>query len=192
MFCNESSPRGDTIATPTSRIVWNPSSMHFIPPLTQATECTRFEILRLFQSALSLPGERVRQDPSWQPGPAQLTANPRTIEDALEAKMAQYLRDNFISTGPDLSAYVLKQTFIMLVQSFVASGDLPESALTFKCSIIYMKKFLKRNGLSFRRARSCRRSNLDDQEDTVFVFLFHISLEIFGLTKMVNFDKSSW
>jgi hypothetical protein len=78
--------------------------------------------------------ERVRQDPSWRPDPARFTANPRAIEDALEAKMAQYLQDNFVSMRRDLSTHVLKQTLIMLVQSFVASGDLPESALNFRCS----------------------------------------------------------
>jgi transposase len=136
--------------------------------------------------------ERTRQDSSWPPDPARFTANPRAIEDALETKIMQYLRDNFISTGLDLSTYVLKQTLIMLVRSFVASGDLPESALNFKCSIPYMRRFLKSNGLSFRPARSCRRSNLDNQEESEFAFFFHVSLEIFGSTAMVNFDESSW
>jgi hypothetical protein len=67
--------------------------------------------------------ERVRQDPSWRPDPARFKANPRAIEDALEAKMAQYFRDNFISMGLGLSTYVLKQTFIMLVQ-FCTQQDL--------------------------------------------------------------------
>jgi hypothetical protein len=106
--------------------------------------------------------------------------------------MAQYLRDNFISMGLDLSTYVLKQTLIMLVQSFVASRDLPESALNFKFSTALMRRFLKRNGLNFWRARSCRRANLDDQEESEFVFLLHISAEIFGPTAMIYFDKSSW
>jgi hypothetical protein len=86
----------------------------------------------------------------------------------------------------------LKQTLIMLVPSFLASGDLLESALNFKCSTTYTKRFLKRNGLSFRRARPCRRLNLDNQEESEFVFLFHISLEIFGPTATVHFDESSW
>jgi hypothetical protein len=85
--------------------------------------------------------ERVRWDPSWRPNPARFTANPRAIEDALEAEMGQYLRDNFISMGLKVSTYVLKQTLIMLVQSFVASGDLPESALNFKCSTTYVRRF---------------------------------------------------
>jgi hypothetical protein len=85
--------------------------------------------------------ERVRQDASWPPDPPRFTANPRAIEDALEAKMAQYLRDNFFSMRLDLSTYVLKQTFIVLVQSFVASGDLPEPALNFNCSTTYVKRF---------------------------------------------------
>jgi hypothetical protein len=94
--------------------------------------------------------------------------------------------------GLDLSTSVLKQPLIMLVQSFVASGDLPEPAPNFKCSTTDMRRFVKRNGLSFRRARSCRRSNLDDHEESKFIFLFHILLEIFGPTTTVHFDKSSW
>jgi hypothetical protein len=94
--------------------------------------------------------------------------------------------------GRDLSTYALKQTLIMLAQSFVASGDLRESALNFTCSTTFMRRFLKRNGLSFRRNRSWRRPNLDDQEESEFVFLFHISFEMFGPIAMVNFDESSW
>jgi hypothetical protein len=55
-----------------------------------------------------------------------------------------------------------------------------------------MRRFLKRNGLSFRRARPSRRPNLDESEVTEFIFSFHISLEIFGPTALVNFDESSW
>jgi hypothetical protein len=106
--------------------------------------------------------------------------------------MTQYLRDNFISMGIDLSTYVLKQMLIMLVQSCVAAGDLPESALNFKCLTIYMRRFFKKHGLSFRRACSCSRPDLNDQEVSEFVLLFHISLEIFGPTAMVNFGESSW
>jgi hypothetical protein len=35
-----------------------PFSTYFIPCLTQATECARFEIVRMVQSAHSIPGER--------------------------------------------------------------------------------------------------------------------------------------
>jgi hypothetical protein len=99
------------------------------------------DITNVTISSLDTWRERVRQNPSWRPDPARFTANPRAIEDALEPKMAQYLRDNFISMGLDLSTYILKQRLIMLVQSFVAYGDLLESALNFKCSTIDMKRF---------------------------------------------------
>jgi hypothetical protein len=105
--------------------------------------------------------------------------------------MAQYLRDNFISMRFDLLTYILKQTLIMLVQFFVAPGDLPESALNFKSSTTYVRRFLKGNGSSFRRARLYRRSHMDDQEESEFVFLFHIPLDVVGLTAMVNFDESN-
>jgi hypothetical protein len=55
-----------------------------------------------------------------------------------------------------------------------------------------MQRFLKRNDLSFQRARPSRRPNLDESEVTEFIFSFHISLEIFGPTAIVNFDESSW
>jgi hypothetical protein len=79
----------------------------------------------------------------------------------------------------------------MPTQSHVASGNLLESALNFKCSIMYVRRFLKRNGLSFRRARPSRRPNLNESEVTEFIFSFQISLEIFGPTALVNFDESS-
>jgi hypothetical protein len=55
-----------------------------------------------------------------------------------------------------------------------------------------MRRFLKKNALSFRRVRSWRRPNLDDQEESEFVLLFHISFEMLGPTAMVNLDESSW
>jgi hypothetical protein len=64
--------------------------------------------------------------------------------------MAQYLRDKFIAMGLDFSTYLLKKTLIMVVQPLVASGGLPKWALNFKCSTTYMRRFLKRNALSFR------------------------------------------
>jgi hypothetical protein len=114
------------------------------------------------------------------------------VDDDIETMIAQYLRDNFVCLRKDFSIYTLKQTLLMLTQSHVSSGNLPESALNFKCSTTHMRRFLKRNGLSFRRARPSRRPNLDEPEVTEFIFSFHIFREIFGQTALVSFDESSW
>jgi hypothetical protein len=80
----------------------------------------------------------------------------------------------------------------MLSHGFLASGDLPSAPLNFKCSGIYVRKFLKRTGLSFRHGQPIRRPALDKEECDDFILSIHISLEIFGREAVVNFDESSW
>jgi hypothetical protein len=114
------------------------------------------------------------------------------LDDQHEAAMAADIIDNFVSLGKDLSTLALRQTLPTLVHSYVATGGLPESALNFKCSTTSLTRFLKRNGLSFRRGRPCRRPDIDEEETEQFTITFHMSLEIFGLGAMVNFDESNW
>jgi hypothetical protein len=114
------------------------------------------------------------------------------LDDQHEAPMAAYIIGNFVSLGKDLSTLALRQTLLMLVHSYVANGRLPESVPNFKCSTTSVARFLKRNGLSFRRARPCRPPDIDEEEVEQLTITFHISLEIFGLGAMVNFDESSW
>jgi hypothetical protein len=37
------------------------------------------------------------------------------MDDDIEIMMAQYLRDNFVSLGKDLSIYTLKRALLMLI-----------------------------------------------------------------------------
>jgi hypothetical protein len=106
--------------------------------------------------------------------------------------MATYLNDNFIAIGRDLSAETLRQTLTLLIHGFVAEGLLPESALNFKCSNKYARRFLKRVGLSFRRGRPRRRPDLDEDECFLFLCSFHLVMSIFPPSAIVNFDESSW
>jgi hypothetical protein len=106
--------------------------------------------------------DRMKEEPTWRPSALRFQANPGIMDDDIETMMAQYLLDNFVSLGKDLSIYTLKRTLLMLTQSYAASGTLPESALIFKCYTTYMRRFLKRNGLTFRRARPSRQPNLDE------------------------------
>jgi transposase len=136
--------------------------------------------------------ERIQHDATWRPTPDRFRKNPRAFPDELEELMATYVKDNFVSPGRDLSMAVLKQTLLMLVQSYVASAQLPESALEFKCSTTYVRRFLRRNGLSYRRARPARRPEIDENEVEEFTVSFYASYEVFGPPAIVNFDESSW
>jgi hypothetical protein len=134
----------------------------------------------------------LKHDPKWHPQTSRFHNNPRSIEDELEAEMASYIRDHFVSLGNDLSTLALKQTLTMLVHGFVACHKLPATALNFKCSTTYMRRFLKRTGLSFRHARPARRPVLDESECDDFLFAFHLSLDVLGRSAVVNFDESNW
>jgi hypothetical protein len=97
---------------------------------------------------------RVRQHPSWRPDLAQFTANPGAIEDTLEAKMAQSLRDNFISMRFDFSTYVLKPR-----------GDQKVIIIAFGERII----FLGLIGLSALREATAVRSRLSARTTTHYL-----------------------
>lgn len=135
---------------------------------------------------------RVRHEPEWRPQSIRFQSNPRAIEDPIEIEMAAYIRANFVSLGNDLSTASLKRTLTMLVHGLVACGRLPPTALNFKCSTTYMRRFLKRTGLSWRHARPARRPVLDEDECRDYVFYLNMSLEVLGRAAVVNFDESSW
>jgi transposase len=135
---------------------------------------------------------RIRHDRDWRPRSTRFTENPRLFDDAIEARMATYLHDNFIATGRDLPPSTLRQTLLFLVQGFIAEGLLPESAFNFKCSYKFASRFLRRTGLSFRRGRPCRRPELDEDECFEFLVSFYVSVSTHPLSAIVNFDESSW
>jgi hypothetical protein len=135
---------------------------------------------------------RIAQDKNWRPGNERFRDNPRLFDDAIESQMATYIDENFIVLGRSLTMSILQQTILMLVHNFVATGDLPEAALAFKCSTKFVRRFLKRNGLSFRRGRPTRRPELDENECFDFLVSFHLSLMMWPPSVIVNFDESSW
>jgi hypothetical protein len=75
--------------------------------------------------------DRVKEEPKWRQSAVRFQANPRSMNEDIETMMAQHLRDNFVFLGKDLSICALKRTLLMLTQSYVASGNLPELALNF-------------------------------------------------------------
>jgi transposase len=136
--------------------------------------------------------KQVKQQNDWRPTARRFHSNSRLLDDATELQIATFLRGTFISQGRDLSVNALRQQILMLVHDLVSTGKLPESKLHFKCSTTYMTRFLRRNGLSFRRGRPSRRPALDDDECFEFLVEFHVSLMSFATSAIVNFDESSW
>jgi hypothetical protein len=57
----------------------------------------------------------------------------------------------------------------MLVQDLIAQQILDENLLNFKCSARFMSNFIRRMGLSFRKARPQRRPAIDDNECAQFL-----------------------
>jgi hypothetical protein len=78
------------------------------------------------------------------------------------------------------------------LHSMVAEGFLDDSALNFKCSNHFLSAFLRRQNLSFRRARSARRPPFDDQECAMFVIQVAKASKEYSESNILNFDESNW
>jgi hypothetical protein len=135
---------------------------------------------------------QVRRQNHWRPLARWFTSNPQMFDDATEARIAAFIREHFISQNRDLSLSVLKHEILMLIHDLIVAGDVSESKLNFKCSTTFLRRFLRRHGLSLRRGRPSRRPNLDDDECFEFLIEFHVSMMSFATSAIVNFDESSW
>jgi hypothetical protein len=118
--------------------------------------------------------------------------NPRIISDAIEHQMANFLKDQFIAQSRPLNGVLLKREILAMVQSLVAQGVLPDTLLNFKCSYEFMKNFLKRNGLSFRKRRTRRRPNIDEDECDEYIRHLNFAYSNYPPDHIINTDESSW
>jgi transposase len=136
--------------------------------------------------------ERIRVDPDWRPSSSRSAQNARELPDEVEEIIASFLRINFISEGRPLTRTTLQPLVLMLVQDLVVQNVLDERHLAFKCSSHFLSRFLKRVGLSFRRARPERRPPIDDAECALFLSKLNGAFLRYPPDAILNFDESSW
>jgi hypothetical protein len=71
----------------------------------------------------------------------------------MEATLPDFVRLDFVSQCRALTGSTLRPLLLLLVQDLIAGGVLESQALDFKGLHLFTSNFLKRVGLSFRRAR---------------------------------------
>jgi hypothetical protein len=114
----------------------------------------------------------------------------RTLPDDAEALIAQFIRSNFVALGHGLDRPMLKSIVFMPIQSMVAKNLLLPTIFNFKWSNHFLNKFLRRRGLSFRRARAGRRPETDDEECAIFMVTLKKMARDFPEASIRNFDES--
>jgi hypothetical protein len=81
---------------------------------------------------------------------------------------------------------------LLLVQDLVVEGVLEPRALDFKSPYHFMSNFLRRVGLSIRRARVQRRPVLDEEECAHFMANLFAAHHPDPPSLIMNFDKPNW
>jgi hypothetical protein len=136
--------------------------------------------------------ERVRVDPTWRPSKEHFTENSRVFPDDIEETIANFIRINFVQPGRSLTRATLRPLILLLIQDLVAQTILPSSCLNFTCSYHFLSRFLRRVGLSFRKARAERRPAISDAECAVFMSDIFMAFRRYPPSNIVNFDESNW
>jgi transposase len=136
--------------------------------------------------------EKIRTDPEWRPSKEHFSSNPRLFPPDVETMLADFIRYHFVSEGRALTRPTLQPLLLLLVQDLVVEGVLEPRALDFKSSYHFMSNFLRRVGLSFRRARAQRRPVLDEEECAHFMANLIAAHHRYPPSSIVNFDESNW
>jgi hypothetical protein len=136
--------------------------------------------------------ERVRVDTTWRPSNEHFAENARVFPDDVEQTMANFVRINFVEPGRSLTRATLRPLMLLLVQDLVARSVLPEICLNFQCSYHFLSRFLRRVGLSFRRARAERRPAVNDEECALFMAQLLTAFQMYPPSNIINFDESNW
>jgi hypothetical protein len=116
----------------------------------------------------------------------------RALPDEAEAIIVQFIRSNFVALGLGFDRLILKSIVLMFIHSMVAEGFLDDTALNFRCSNYFLSAFLRRQNLSFRRVRTARRPQIDDQECATFMIQIAKVSKGYSEFNIVNFDESFW
>lgn len=136
--------------------------------------------------------ERVRVDLEWRPSSSRSPQNTRELPDDVEQLIGSLIRINLIQEDRPLMRTTLQPLILMLVQGLIAEKVLDESHLAFKCSSHFLSRFMRRLGLSFRRARPERRPPIDDAECAHFLSKLSGAFLRYPPDAILNFDESSW
>jgi hypothetical protein len=100
--------------------------------------------------------EQVRVHAEWRPSHERFEMTNRALPDEAEAIIAQFIRSTFVALWRGLDRLTLKSIVLMLIHLMVAEGFLDDTVLSFKCSNHFLSAFLRRQNLSFRKARPAR------------------------------------
>jgi hypothetical protein len=136
--------------------------------------------------------EAIRTQPTRRPAHVHFSLAHRALPPDVEAIIADFLRVNFISLGRSLMRSILRPVILILVHDLVAQQVLEASLLKFKCSSHDLSNFLRRVGLSFRKARPQRRPVIDDAACAEFVSRLAATYLRYRPDFVLNFDESNW
>jgi hypothetical protein len=110
------------------------------------------------------------------------------LPDDAEALIAQFIQYSFVELGRGLDRSTLKLMVLMLVQFMVTETFFPLMILNFKCFNHFLNAFLRQHDLSFWCARAPRRSEIDNEECTIFIVALIKVARDFPEVNIVNFD----
>ena len=132
----------------------------------------------------------LENDPTWTPTRFQNKLNPRILTDREESLIREYILQSYVRKQKPLTLTMLQAILSRHLQmSSKARFHKREDLI---CSRTFVKSFLKRNKLSYRKIRVERRKPLDPNEVKLFLEEIKEIKDKYTLDCIYNADETAW
>ena len=124
---------------------------------------------------------------TWFPKVYEPRPDRTILDEESEISLYDYINENFIKTGLGATSDTIKEAAL---NSYSSSDDFRNER--FCASYSFVKRFMDKFGLSFRKPHAEKRTKVDEKYTQLFLKRLSQIDKIYPLSRIVNCDETSW